>query len=417
MLRLIPLLGGLLALVLFPRLSRRFQPAWIAVFAAGLFAVLPTLIEYSSDFKPYSTDVLFAIVLTLAAFGLREPGAGAGRFAWAALLGAVTVWFSQPAVFVLAGLGAALAVLALTDRPRTLSGGLVVTLVVWAAAAAASVTAAMHRVPPEMDAYLKRFWNPMLPKWPLLVFVAVGAAALWIRDRQAALIILGPVAATLAAAAARLYPFAGRAVAFLAPAGILAMAEIAGWIVEGLARLRVPRRVGALVPAAALAVVLLHDPPVYRDEDARPVLAKVARQWQPGDAMYVLYAGARAARYYGPLVGLRSDGVTLGECHRGDPRAYLRDLDRFRGKPRLWVFRTHLIGPLAEEELFDGYLARLGTRKERIDAEGADATLWDLSSTSLPADAAETHTLPTIGASTVSRVGCGHGPIGVAPWD
>ena len=416
-LRLIPLLGSLFALVLLPRLSRRFQPPWITVFAAGLFAVFPTLIWYGSDFKPYATDVLASIALMLCAFGLRDPDSRGVRFVGAAALGAAAVWFSQPAVFVLAGLGAALVVLALTDRPQTLSARLVVMLAVWAAAAAASVAAAMHRVPPEMDAYLKRFWNPMFPKWPLLAFIALGAAVLWIRDRRAAVIVLGPVAVTLAAAGARLYPFSGRAVAFLAPAGILAMAEVAGWIVEGLARLRVPRRVGALVPAAALVLVLVLDPPVYRDEDARPVLAGVAQQWQPGDAMYVLYAGARAVRYYGPLVGLRGNGILLGDCHRDDPRAYWRDLDRYRGRPRVWVFRTHLIGALAEEEILDGYLARLGSRTEHIQEEGADASLWDLSRAAAPADAAETLPLPPGSASTASRVGCGHGPIGVAPWD
>jgi hypothetical protein len=417
MLRLVPLLGGLLALILFPRLSRRFQSPWITVFASGLFAVLPTLIWYASDFKPYSTDVLVSILLTLAAFDLRAPRAARGRFAWAALLGAAAVWFSQPAVFVLAGLGAALLVLALTDRPRTISAGLVVTLIVWGAAAAAAAVAARHRVPPEMEAYLTRFWNPMLPRWPLLAFIALGAAALWIRDRRVATIVLGPVAVTLAAATARVYPFSGRAIAFLAPVGILAAAQIAGGIVDGLARLRVPRPVGALIPAAALAAVVLLDPPVYRDEDARPVLARVAKQWRPGDALYVLYAGTRAVRYYGPLVGLRSEGVTLGACHREDPRAYWRDLDAYRGQPRVWVFRTHSIGALAEEEILDGYLGRLGTRQERIAAEGADASLWDLSASTLPADAAETLPLPSFSASTTARVGCGHGPIGVAPWD
>jgi hypothetical protein len=414
-LRLVPLLGGLLALVLFPRLSRRFQPAWLTVFAAGLFALSPSLIAFSADFKPYSTDVTATVLLTLLAFRLRHSGADRGRFIAAAFGGFVAVWFSQPSVFVLTGLGTALFVLALMDRPRTLSTGLVATLFVWASSAVAAAIAATHRVPPEMSAYLRRFWHPSLPKWPLLLFIAISAFLLCLRSREAALLVVGPVVVTLAVAGAGIYPFARRAILFLAPAAILALAEVAGWVVEGLARLRVARRVGAVLPAAALVLVIGLDPPVYRDEDARPVLESVARQWQPGDAMYVLYAGARAFRYYGPRVGLRNEGVTLGLCHRGEPRDYLRDLDRFRGKPRVWVFRTHIFEPLGEDRVLDGYLERLGARKESIDAEGTNASLWDLSNPTAPADAAETHPLPPVVASEATRLGCGHGPIGAMP--
>ena len=74
-LRLVPLASGLLALALFPRLSRRFQPAWISVFATALFALTPTLVRYSAEFKPYSTDVAAAVALTLIAFGLGESDA------------------------------------------------------------------------------------------------------------------------------------------------------------------------------------------------------------------------------------------------------------------------------------------------------------------------------------------------------
>ena len=78
-LRLVPLASGLLALALFPRLSRRFQPAWISVFATALFALSPTLVRYSAEFKPYSTDVAAAVALTLIAFGLGESDADRHR--------------------------------------------------------------------------------------------------------------------------------------------------------------------------------------------------------------------------------------------------------------------------------------------------------------------------------------------------
>ena len=222
---------------------------------------------------------------------------------------------------------------------------------------------------------------------------------------------------TLAAAAARVYPFQGRAILFLAPAAILAIAEAAGWIVEGVARLRVPRPLAAALPACGLVFLIAHDPPVYRSEDTRPVLTELSGRRNVRDEIYVFYPGVRAFRFYAPRVGVSSVGAVFGTCHRGDPRAYLRELDRFRGAPRLWVFRTHVSERLGEAALIDGYLGRLGRRLETIEGEDTEAALWDLSHGDAPADLAETFPLPARDTALAARFGCGHGPIGRAPWD
>jgi hypothetical protein len=172
------------------------------------------------------------------------------------------------------------------------------------------------------------------------------------------------------------------------------------------------------LPTLALVAVLANDPPVYRDEDTRPVLEEMARRRRPDDAIYVYYAAERAFRFYGPRVGLPPGAATFGDCHRGDPRAYLRELDTLRGRPRVWVFRSHVSAALAEQPILDAYLARLGTRKETIAASDTDAALWDLSTArDVPSDAAESQPLPGWDASALVHLGCGHGPIGPAPAD
>ena len=420
-----PLLSGLLALLLFRGLARRIQPPWVAALAVGIFACAPTLIAHGAEFKPYSTDLLASVWLTIAAFAVTDRGAAWPAWLGAIVLGTTLVWFSQGAVFMVAGLGGALlGVRSLKERngpDKTLferpdPGWLAVTLGLWGVSAGAATLAAMHRVPPEMREYLDRFWQPSLPRWPLLVFVAVAAALLWLRDRRCAVLLLGPVLVTLAAAAAHLYPFSGRAILFLAPAAILAIAEAGGWIVDGLARLRVPRWLGAAIPAMGVVFVIWHDPPVYRNEDARPVLERLADDRREHDAIYVMYSGVPAFRFYAPRVDISEVGVVLGGCHRDDPRAYLRELDRLRGTGRVWVFRTHVSERLAEAPLFDGYLSRIGRYLDSIAADDTDATLWDLSRTDAPADLAETYPLPPRDTALARRFGCGHGPIGSAPW-
>jgi hypothetical protein len=417
-LRLVPLASSLLALALFPRLSRRFQPPWIVVFATALFALSPTLVRYGAEFKPYSTDVAAAVALTLIAFGLGDPDASSGRFLRAALFGGAAVWFSQTAVFVVAGLGASLAVLALTGRPRRLPPRLMAVLAVWTASAAAAVASGLDRVPPGMREYFDRVWEPSLPPATTWLLVVVAGFALWIRSRRAAVLLLGPVAVTLLAAGAQLYPFSGRAILFLAPVSALAAAECSGRLVEGLVRIRVPLPVASALPALALAVVVVRDLPPHRAEEMRPVLANLARRRLPGDEIYVYYAAEPAFRFYGPRVGLGLDGTSFGRCHRGEPRPYLRELDAFRGQPRVWVVRTHVYRELFEAEILDGYLSRMGSRQEALLAEGAEAVLWDLSNAgSLPADAAETQPLPAPDPAVTARLGCGHGPIGPRPPD
>jgi len=417
-LRLVPLASGLLALALFPRLARRFQPAWVSVFATALFALSPTLVRYSAEFKPYSTDVAAAVALTLIAFGLRDSDASAGRFLRGALLGGAAVWFSQTAVFMVAGLGASLVVLALTGRPRRLSPRLVAVLAVWAASAAAAVATGLDRVPPSMREYFDRVWEPSLPSMTTWLLLVVAVFALWIRSRHAAVLLFGPVAVTLLAAGTHLYPFSGRAILFLTPVWALAVAECSGRLVEGLMRIRVPRPVAWALPALALAVVVVRDLPPHRSEEMRPVLADLARRRLPGDEIYVYYAAEPAYRFYGPRVALGLDGTAFGRCHRGEPRRYLRELDAFRGQPRVWVVRTHVYRELFEAEIVDAYLSRMGSRKEALRAEGAEAVLWDLSNAgALPADAAETQPLPAWKPEATARLGCGHGPIGARPAD
>jgi len=417
-LRLVPLASGLLALALFPRLARRFQPAWVSVFATALFALSPTLVRYSAEFKPYSTDVAAAVALTLIALGLRDSDASAGRFLRGALLGGAAVWFSQTAVFMVAGLGASLVVLALTGRPRRLSPRPVAVLAVWAASAAAAVATGLDRVPPSMREYFDRVWEPSLPSMTTWLLLVVAVFALWIRSRHAAVLLFGPVAVTLLAAGTHLYPFSGRAILFLTPVWALAVAECSGRLVEGLVRIRVPRPVAWALPALALAVVVVRDLPPHRSEEMRPVLADLARRRLPGDEIYVYYAAEPAYRFYGPRVALGLDDTSFGQCHRGEPRRYLRELDAFRGQPRVWVVRTHVYRELFEAEIVDAYLSRMGSRKEALRAKGAEAVLWDLSNAgALPADAAETQPLPAWKPEATARLGCGHGPIGARPAD
>src|ERR1700722_20601703 len=95
-LRLFPLLAGIVSIVLFYLLARRVVRSMAVPLALALFALSPTLIYYASEVKQYSSDVAVALLLVYLAVTKRILLLG--------ICGAVAIWFSHPAVFVLGGI-------------------------------------------------------------------------------------------------------------------------------------------------------------------------------------------------------------------------------------------------------------------------------------------------------------------------
>jgi hypothetical protein len=308
-------------------------------------------------------------------------------------VGALLVWCSHPAVFVLAGAGAVLTWGHLRAG-RWRSAG-------WAAAAAAvgGAGAVLHYLlfarSLTRNAYLLDYWkSAMMPvdspwaaaRWFLLalphslegsfgaagVWVAVplfvaGCAGLWRGGRGATLGLLSmPGLLALGAAAVHQYPFDGRLLVFLVPlhapvlaAGVDFLRRRSG---GPRARWVAPLALAILLgePAAA-AVRGALAPPLK--EDARPPLAYVAARRRPGDAVYVHFRARPAFEYYAPRLGLWGMPASLGE--RGDGRASVRaEVGRLRG--RVWAVWV-TTDPTADASV-RAALAELGTPL----AEGAD---------------------------------------------
>jgi hypothetical protein len=433
-LRLFPLLCSLASLPLFLRVARRTLTGRAVPLAVLLFALGIPLIFYAAQLKPYASDVLAAVVILLLALELRRLDLTAQRAWGLGLIGAVTVWLSHAAVFVLAGAGATCAVGALVAhgrQPGARPGRLAVTLALWAASTLGATLVATRSLSPAAATYLARFWDPSfwpLPPgsladvvWPVarltgvfggggfrypvpglfLILALVGVGALWRRSPAVALLVWTPVGLTFAASALHLYPFAPRVVLFLCPAFLVSVAAGAEFLRTLTGRGARGAGTALMAACAALAVFgLVRNPPPYMPEHLKPVLDFVTRERRPGDAVYVYYGGEKAFRYYASRYGFRDGDYVMGGCWRDDPRAYLRELDRFRGTPRLWVVLTHARPDLGEDALILGYLDRIGTRSaayrasahprdQRINA--AVGYLYDLSNPErLTAASAET---------------------------
>lgn len=424
-LRLPSLLAGLAALVLVVPTARRWLSEAGTAAATAYVALLPYLVYFASEVKQYSFDVLATVVLLLLA-PLPDASTDEGRpvrSPWPfALAAAVAVWFSQPAVFVAAGIALA----ALLHRWRSADRAGAVRVIVATAAWGASfaVSYLLSRALADDTEFLRAWWRsgfmPLPPTslaeldWfrqtllrvledPLgrydvagagqlvqgmaaLLLVVAGCVAL-ARGRRWTLVALAlPVLGALAASGLDLFPFGssrpggGRVLLFLAPLAALLLGA-------GFERLRaLPGALGWL-SLAVLAVAL--GPLAYANvavfphgrAELRPVATYVAERRGAADAVWVYYDAVPAFRYYAPRVGLAEGSWIAGRCARPDPGGYLRELEAWRGK-RVWVVFTGLgagARDFDERGLILQYLRQSGALADRVSSTGAEAYLFDLS--------------------------------------
>jgi hypothetical protein len=246
-----------------------------------------------------------------------------------------------------------------------------------------------------------------------LALTILGFWAMWRRRRDAALLLLGPVAVMLVASATRQYPFYGRLLLPLAPAMLLAACEGAGFLVS---RQLLPSPAAALIAIPPL-LALFENRPVHRIEETRPMLAYMAAHRRPGDAFYVYHGALPAFRYYGPRYGLDPADAVSGSCHRGEPRAYLHEIDALRGRRRVWVVFVHDVPRLGEQAVMLGYLDRIGVRLDGIAvaADGPSEVRADLYDLGIPqrlvSATADVFPLPKGDPELARRLGCGSGSV------
>ncbi len=426
-LRLFPLLCGIAGLVVFAWLAGAVLEGWAAPFAVGLFALGSPFVFFSSQAKQYASDTAASVLVVSAAIWMQRHPDRIHRCVVLGIIGACVVWVSQPAFFVVAGVGASLAALALLERQRSRLGAVLIVEIMWGVSLIAAAVIALRIVSPMDRSYLDWYWAggfwPLPPRsgadllWPwhqltwvfgafgsgprrtngglnypwsplFVVIMLVGYVALWRTRRTAALVLATPALLALAASGFQLYPFTGRLLVFLAPSFLLATAAGARHLLIAW-----PRRVEFATPAL---LAVLGGAPIYaaatalppeRIEHIRPIVASIATRHDRDEAVYVYYGAGQAWLYYAPRFGLATHDVTVGRCSVVDPRAYLRELDRFRGRPRVWVVATHLMRGPDELQTLIGYLDAIGRRLDSIvvpastsaPTQAAYALLYDLS--------------------------------------
>ncbi|MGD0766605.1 MAG: hypothetical protein ABSB42_00120 [Tepidisphaeraceae bacterium] len=383
-LRLWPITASVLAVPLFYLLCRGILSRRAAIFALAFFALAADKSYYWAGCKQYSTDCFIAILLMfLAVRALKYPAdslaRGRGRVLALALGGALAIWFSHPAVFVLAGIGAA----AVLQWPQDKSHRRIVNVLFLAAAWVASfclnywfclrklthndylqhywadIAGAFAPPPISLDnlTWYKRNFLELFRNFSIefqglaaLAFV-VGAIEIHRVGRHLPAMLLTPLAAALAASALHQYPFEWRLLLFAVPPITIIVA--AGLDFPWKGELRVVGVVALcllLISPINKSVNTLRNAP--SDCDMRPALEFVAAHYQPGDVFYLNDSARCDFAYYQPRFGLSGAPVTVGSHKFPDLNAWAEEFSQFRGK-RLWVIEEDpFVGDIAGESHF-----------------------------------------------------------------
>ena len=434
-LRLVPLIAGIASLFLFCAVARRFLALSALLLATVLFAVNEPLIYYSSEVKPYSTDVAVGLGLLLLACRITEntDGRPVPRHSVLALAGVVGVWFSFTAVFVLAAIVVALIVRGIRIRDR--SGLLLASALglVWFVSFAGVFLVSSQNTSRISDAIfgeshgsdqglrwleLSRLSESVHAAWGLFVdpfsfergtnglaalMLVVGVFALVQRRddlKQLALLTL-PLVAAFGAAVLDRYPLGGRFSLYLVPFALILVSRG----VQGIATLSRHALILAVTIAAFLAVPPtvdavsnLLDPPA--PEDVRPLLRYLTDNAEEGDVLYVYRNAQYALRYYGECDDcdawdgrfpwpLRAPVVRPGEAGQAVLESVsplmlvqhatsadqvlddLEELDRLPRGKRIWFLFSHVQSPRGLNEEAV-YLAYLDKNGRRIDGRRTD---------------------------------------------
>jgi hypothetical protein len=420
-LRALPLAASLAALPVFFAFARELVDARAARLALVLFALCEPLVFYASEVKPYATDVLVALLVLWPAARLLARGASARRLAALGAAGSLAPWLSLPGVFACGGaalaLGAAFARRRQSGALRAVAGLAALWLASFAveylwllrAVRANALLAESWRgyfAPLPVSADALRWWarallgffnDPLgLPASGLAALLfALGLAALARRAPAAAALLLAPLGLALAASVAglapfptsslyrlsdRYYPFYGRLILFGVPLALPVVATGVRALLD--ARRRAVSAAGALALAWLLVAparqlfVNLADPP--RIHEARPLFARLAERFAPGDRIYAQQYATGVVAYYARRAGM---GPIAGELALERPNQIVDLYFRLRGMregDRFWLVTLHHPHwrSEAERDAIRAALASVGEPVETLEGERAEATLY-----------------------------------------
>ncbi len=394
-LRLYPFVCGIISLFLFMPIAQKLLPPFWSLVAFGLFAISRDLVYYASELKPYASDIMMVLLLYLMFFRVISQPLSLFMVASYGLLGAASIYFSFPSVFILMGAGGCLFFNCLYERDYQQAKILTLLLVFWLGSLIFYYYFSLQYFLQNKD--LVGFWAPNfmpLKNGPVAVFqwliasfkrmfyrslqlpssfaavgFLIGGSVLFLQERRKALLLFGPFVAVLLSSALEIYPFDGRVIAFLLPAVI--------WIVVYGLQVIAQNKVGGYknLLCSILVICLFFYPVLFSarqfleplgTEEIKPVLSYIQKHKEPNDVIVIHHGSRFAYQYYASRYGLPGEAFSvLGGKWTQDGYVLKDNFKSVLGKKRVWIIFTHVpfYKDKSERNSILGILNRYGRQK------------------------------------------------------
>jgi len=435
--RLVSIFSGIASLVAFRWLALKSLSKMGAVIAMMLFAVSPSLCDYSAQAKQYESDVLVALILSLYAINLIPKAIKpVTAILWGAL-GAFAVWFSFPSLFVLGGQGLTAAMTAVRRRDHKSLTLLSIPFGMWLASFSVYYTSLLATS--ANNKFFNQYWKKDFIPWSLedcphwfsnklvetihscfgIAEIIVGVAALcmvvgsfhMLKRRQTEfLIAIAPIMMALLAALVHVYPIKPRLITFVVPGLIILVAAGIERISQGFDRRKL---VVATCLTGLFVSSMMYSMRPSKQEEMRPLVQYIQKHGKPTDTIYLYYGSVPAFQYYAELYNLPQNNVILGisypnfqQYYKGrtpgptkgaaslgnwingetaqDGRnwnyRYKTDILALAKSDRVWAIFSHPMDkrPHDQESLALYYLDEIGTKVREVSKRGAHAYLYDM---------------------------------------
>jgi hypothetical protein len=367
-LRLPAFVAGCASLILLQKLLTKTVGKYGNLFAMAASAFGWYLIYYSSELKQYSSDVLVCIVLLLFFQKHLSKETTRKDFIGLGIAGALSIFFSHPALFVVMAIGMTLFIHYWKDRQRLI--WTIITGGIWSSVfLTIYLTLLQYQTSNE---FLITFWRNLLSYMPMppwediswypkalsgLLFVVGGLSStlifvgiiyifgLWMflseKKWQWVCVLTLPIAINMGASGFQKFPFHGQLILYLLPLVFMVIGKGIDGIVD-----RIGNRAMANIAFASMVILLLR-PAVpttsdflfsrdYVVDDLKPVLTYMEDNTQTDDHVYLYHSVSAAFEHYAPLYNLEILPVIYGENNSQRAKRYDDELSSLPRGKRIW---------------------------------------------------------------------------------
>ena len=415
-LRLFSLLLGLGSLYLFYQLALKLFDNVVILYPVLLFGFSIFMLRYNTENKQYSADVFFALLFIWVCWNnkiilFRD-------FLMLGLAGAVSLWFSMPLAFILAGVGCYLfyeQFKSFAEGKSNYTSLLYVGMMIFLWLLSFALLYYFNLKEGIESKYLQDYHAKATLKWPTSLeniqqsyavlrnllssmvghpllnrvwaaaCIGLGIYTLLKRNIGKTILILVPIATCFLASLLNMYVLLPRLSLFLMPLFFLLIGLGAAQVYEKIMSEEGLKKYITLVVSLVLVVLTIsgrsgipYFVKSYQLEHSRPVIQELQQYPEQNLPVYVYHNGVPAYQFYTqlyePNISISTPSVQYGIW--SDQLPQLAATWKEKGFKKIWIFDSHTFGD--ELEKLKRELGQIGQVKEVLQAKNTDCYLVEL---------------------------------------